>query len=236
MPDGRTYRRIEGTAALIGGWYLRMDTSTACLYHYQEYPVPSQALQDSFLAMPGDQISSYPCSKSCLSVDTATVLGMRTITKGFRNHCVYERPHTLFAWGIGLILESEYAGEGGGCPIHWTVTRELVYARVNGREFGESVGIVGTNAAGPMQVALDQNFPNPFNPVTTIGYSLGIRAFVSLSIFNALGQQVRLLRRGEEDAGHHQVRFDGSGLPSGIYYCRLQAAGSVQTKVLVLAR
>jgi hypothetical protein len=88
----------------------------------------------------------------------------------------------------------------------------------------------------PDRSALLQNYPNPFNPSTTIRFGLPHRAHVILTLFNTLGQQVATLTNGEIDAGYHEVTFDGSGLPSGVYFYRIQAGDFSQTKKLLLLR
>ena len=88
----------------------------------------------------------------------------------------------------------------------------------------------------PVVFDLQQNYPNPFNPSTTIRYALPQRSHVILTIFNTLGQQVATLVNESGDAGYHDVRFDGSGLASGIYFYRLHAGDYVATKRLVLVR
>ena len=88
----------------------------------------------------------------------------------------------------------------------------------------------------PDSYSLSQNYPNPFNPATTIRYGLPQRSMVNLTIFNALGQQVRQLVSGEQEAGFHDVKFDGSRLASGVYFYRIQAGSFVQTKRLLLLR
>ena len=82
----------------------------------------------------------------------------------------------------------------------------------------------------PDSYMLNQNYPNPFNPSTTIRYGLPQRSTVSLTVFNALGQRVRQLVNEEQEAGYHEVKFDGTGLASGVYFYRLRAGGFVETK------
>jgi hypothetical protein len=88
----------------------------------------------------------------------------------------------------------------------------------------------------PSTCALFQNYPNPFNPSTTIRYGLPNRSHVSLTVFNTLGQQIALLQNGEQEAGYHEVKFDASGLSSGVYLCRLTAGTFVQTQKMVVVR
>jgi hypothetical protein len=95
-------------------------------------------------------------------------------------------------------------------------------------------GVEGKEKSLPTRFALEQNYPNPFNPSTTIRYGLPNRSQVTLTIFNTLGQQVAQLIKGEMDAGVHEVKFDGSGLSSGVYLYRLRAGDFVQTRKLLL--
>jgi hypothetical protein len=90
--------------------------------------------------------------------------------------------------------------------------------------------------AHPSEFSLAQNFPNPFNPSTTIRYGLPQRATVQLKVYNALGQQVATLVQGEQGAGYHEVTFEASGLSSGVYLYRMQAGTFVGVKRLLLVR
>ncbi len=75
----------------------------------------------------------------------------------------------------------------------------------------------------PKEFALYQNYPNPFNPTTRISYDLPKQSSVRLSISNMLGQQIRVLYEGIQQAGGHSMEFDADGLPSGVYFYKLEA-------------
>jgi hypothetical protein len=81
----------------------------------------------------------------------------------------------------------------------------------------------------PLAIQLDQNVPNPFNPTTVIGFSVGTQDLASLhtrlTVYDILGRQVAVLVDGAMPAGSHHVTFDGSNLPSGVYLYRLESGG-----------
>jgi len=102
---------------------------------------------------------------------------------------------------------------------------------------GDAAAVASRLAAlVPQAYVLDQNYPNPFNPSTTIRYGLTQKGVVQLTVFNALGQEVRQLVNGEQEAGYHEIRFDGTGLASGVYFYRIHAGTFVQTKRFVLLK
>ncbi len=84
--------------------------------------------------------------------------------------------------------------------------------------------------------SLFQNFPNPFNPTTTISYSLPHRSHVTLTVFNTLGQRVADLINGDLDAGYHEVQFNAGNLASGVYLYRLQTGGYTETRKLCVMK
>jgi hypothetical protein len=86
------------------------------------------------------------------------------------------------------------------------------------------------------RVGLHQNYPNPFNPSTTISYEVQIRSTVTLKVYNLLGQEVATLVNEMQDSGFRSVVLNAKGLPSGVYFCRLQAGRFVETKKLILLR
>jgi hypothetical protein len=86
----------------------------------------------------------------------------------------------------------------------------------------------------PHECTLYQNYPNPFNPATTIEYAVPKAGYVWLDVYNLIGQQVATLFRGEQEAGHHNIRFYASSLASGIYFYRIRAGEFNQTRKLLL--
>lgn len=88
----------------------------------------------------------------------------------------------------------------------------------------------------PSNFALAQNYPNPFNPRTVISYSLAESGRVNLEVFNVLGQSVVTLVDGVKPAGDHQVEFDASIFPSGIFFYRLTQNELRLTKKMVLVK
>jgi subtilisin family serine protease len=88
----------------------------------------------------------------------------------------------------------------------------------------------------PNAYILEQNYPNPFNPYTIIRFFVPQEGFVSLEVFNILGEEIQVLVSGVKIAGIHEVRFDGSELPSGVYYYKISAGSFLETKKMVLVK
>jgi hypothetical protein len=88
----------------------------------------------------------------------------------------------------------------------------------------------------PSEFTLSQNFPNPFNPTTSIKYQIPELSFVKLKVYDVLGNKVVALVNEEKPAGSYEVEFDASKLVSGIYFYKLQAGNFVEIKKMVLLR
>jgi hypothetical protein len=125
-----------------------------------------------------------------------------------------------------------------GCFYGYIVElEESGYAGVWRRPLSEMTASVGpTMAELPHQFLLDQNYPNLFNPNTTIKFEVPKFSTVRLSVFDMLGRQVSVLMNEKSEAGVHEVKFDGSNLASGAYFYRLQAGDFVQSNKLVLLK
>ena len=114
--------------------------------------------------------------------------------------------------------------------VYWTDSFVLVVPP------GIGIGVEDEITGLPTEYALSNAYPNPFNPTTTIEYSLPQSGDVSLIIYNLTGQEVTRLVSEVQQAGYHQVTWNAANVPSGIYFYRLQAGDFVQTKKIVLLK
>jgi hypothetical protein len=89
---------------------------------------------------------------------------------------------------------------------------------------------------GPKEFKLEQNFPNPFNPTTTIQYQLPQNASVTLKIYDILGSEVATLVNEEQEAGYKEVQFSAANYASGMYVYRLKAGEHISTKKMMLLK
>ena len=143
------------------------------------------------------------------------------------------------SWGKGYFYGNPYLP---GSPLQ-EIGKHSVVGKLWGYGLSDTVWITVVPLTGvreradvPPDVRLEENFPNPFNPSTSIRYALPNKLHVTLTVFNTLGQQVATLVNEVQEAGYHEVRFDGSGLASGVYFYRLRAGDFVQSRKLVLLK
>jgi hypothetical protein len=91
-------------------------------------------------------------------------------------------------------------------------------------------------SAVPGGFSLEQNFPNPFNPSTSISFSLARSGWVSLGIYDLAGRRVALLAEGRYAAGRYRVEWDGSRSPSGVYFCHLKTTSGASSRKMLLLK
>jgi photosystem II stability/assembly factor-like uncharacterized protein len=92
------------------------------------------------------------------------------------------------------------------------------------------------NGEIPEKYELEQNFPNPFNPQTTIRFSVPKKEFITLKVFDIKGQEVKSLIADEYQPGNYEIKLTGEGLSSGVYYYRMQSKDYSQTKKMILLK
>jgi poly(3-hydroxybutyrate) depolymerase len=99
-----------------------------------------------------------------------------------------------------------------------------------------ATGVENPEGIIPGGFLLEQNFPNPFNPVTTISFTLPGEMHANLAVSNIYGQTVAVLLNEHRAAGSHRVEFDASNLPSGTYFCRLSVGEAVRATKMLLVK
>jgi len=83
---------------------------------------------------------------------------------------------------------------------------------------------------------MSQNHPNPFNPSTSISYTLSSDGFVNISVYNILGQEVAVLVNGEQTAGTHLASWEASNVPGGIYFYTKKTGDMIITRKMTLVK
>jgi hypothetical protein len=166
-------------------------------------------------------------------VDTARIYRYVEVdSTGFRSFLSQDYRHVpvynfTFEKNVGLYSVS--IGSGLTDYSFWWIEQKLRSSTITGITDHIRVPL-------PSKIKLCQNYPNPFNPSTTFAFDLPSRSIVSLIITDAIGREIATIVSRELDAGHYSLLWNASGLSSGIYFLRFQAASYFETKKLVLLR
>lgn len=127
---------------------------------------------------------------------------------------------------------------GGGLSIN-TYGRSSIFKTTSG---GYPIGLIANSNDIPASYSLSQNFPNPFNPVTSINFDIPKTSFVNLVVLDALGREISQLVNQQLSPGSYKYEWDASSYPSGIYFYRLEAGDpsttlrETETKKMVLIK
>ena len=130
------------------------------------------------------------------------------------------------------------ANMDGSWPTEWTFEEET-YLPTGLLPFETNPVLTSVEDLGgelPTQARLEANYPNPFNPTTTIEYSINTVDYVSLKVFDMTGRLVATLVDGVQQPSNYQVTFEANDLASGVYMYRLQAANTTITKKMILLK
>jgi acyl-CoA thioesterase I len=145
---------------------------------------------------------------------------------------------TGFRAGTSFTINNEYIK-----AVNYNVYHTVTF--YNGVETTSDTTVVGTLPNGieefetsgiPLDIQLLPCYPNPFNPSTTISFSIPDKSYVSLKIFDVTGRDVATLVSGQLPAGLHSRQWDAVDMPSGVYFTRLQVGNTVETKKLVVVK
>ncbi len=122
----------------------------------------------------------------------------------------------------------------------WAITRSYILYTIDGWQTftipGSISSIDDQYLQSPLNFTLYQNYPNPFNPRTTITYQVPEISFVSIKVYDVLGNEIASLVKEEKPLGSYEIEFNGTGLPSGIYFYRIQAGSFAESNKMVLMK
>ena len=128
----------------------------------------------------------------------------------------------------------------GKWPSKGTIRNDMgAYGGPLSKELSEFViSSVGDNESNnyPANFKLEQNFPNPFNPTTSIDYEISEPQFVTLKVFDAVGNEITTLVNERQNSGRHEIIFSGKSLASGVYFYQLITKNSLATKKMVILK
>lgn len=194
------------------GYWSREDLATA--------PVQVNVFDSTFMAfnefVAVDSTGTYRAGKPLVTTTWWCAFDWYSIQTGNQTMGLYKMDHTT-AKPVAARLRAAYR------PF---------------RESSENavVGSVERTVGIPGDYRLEQNFPNPFNPATTISVDFPVRSQVKLVVFDLLGREVALLMEGEYPAGRYVTTWDARGKASGAYFYRLSANGHLFTRAMMLVR
>jgi hypothetical protein len=225
MPNEFQYQVVVSETEIK---YVHIDSATACVYEY-EGGLAQGLKTDSLLCSEGDW---FGYNNYCALIDTATVLDYHTWAMSIENVAPDITANHTLAMDLGMIYKYIYKSFGWGTEEIYT----LVYANINGTEFGEKVTSVNNLSNRISKYTLRQNYPNPFNPITTIRYQVPDISFVTLKVYDVIGNEIATLINEEKPAGSYEFTFSANGLSSGIYFYKLIAGSYVETKKMILLK
>ena len=138
-----------------------------------------------------------------------------------------------------VIYTDEFASDGEEIPFTLTLSAPHLYQKLSWEYTVTASGtVVSTERESeqPDQIKILENYPNPFNPQTTIQFTLPHAETVAVEVFDAMGRSVGKLIDDRLEAGEHHIIFDASGLSSGIYIYRIQAGGNFYIRKMTLIK
>jgi choice-of-anchor B domain-containing protein len=171
---------------------------------------------------------------------------------GMNNSTAYSNIDTFARTIVKRINDGFFAQiDSGNVSIQYVQKKRYYAVSLKGVKTASELGIVreepnrisaplifsSKEKSEPTEIVLEQNYPNPFNPTTAIGFSLLAVGEVTLKIYNVLGQEVATLLNNETmEEGEHEVEFDASNLPSGVYFYTIQTEGLTISRKLIFLK
>ena len=243
LANGKQYFIVEHSSEPFGRpdqpRFQRVDSVTSQVFAFDSSNGDKEYLIDSLRASPGSAFNGCRLpsiqSTTVYSIDTSDYFGNLLVS---RNYTTPFNVGPFIQYTLTIPIGLTFTRVGTSGPDPYTLqysTDTLVYAKINGKEYGTSVSVPQKSTI-LANFKLGQNYPNPFNPTTSIDYQLSARSDVTLKVYNLLGQEVSTLVDQKQEAGNYQVKFSGTRLPSGVYFYRLNAGMFSETKKLMLLK
>jgi hypothetical protein len=250
-PNGKKYFEIKEKYILMGlenTVFERVDTTEGKVYRYEEFCPGSEQFIDDLLGEAGD--STYAARFGyCLERPPTVFASEQSFSKwgisGIERIYTYvellSATHSLVS-EVGL--NSFTLSDDNGEKVY-----QLKGILRDGIVYGDTsliVGINSENALIPAGFKLFQNYPNPFNPRTKIRFEIPVTnsplsggaggGFVTLKVYDVLGNEVETLVNEYKPAGSYEVEFNAKNLPSGVYFYQLKVGDFIQSKKMLLIR
>ena len=216
---------------LYGSRFFREDSSG----HFYEYKDSTEQIIMDFSMSTGDSIPISNGAGYTYCVDrkaVETFIGTQDEEIHFMldwdSIIIDEEQTFVLQQGVGIVVFKEF----------FHVSEYLVGAIIDGVVYGDTnvVSVEKAEDETPRHFSLSQNYPNPFNPSTTIRFDLPKATFVTLKIYNLLGEELETLLQEYRLAGFHKIHWTAEGLSSGHYFYRLQTGEFIDTKKFILIK
>jgi endonuclease/exonuclease/phosphatase family metal-dependent hydrolase len=172
-------------------------------------------------------------SKNTVSLDWTTATELNNSGFEIQRSSKKEWKPISFVEGYGTTIESHNYSYADENLIAGQYKYRLKQIDFSGQyEYSDVIEV----EINPTQYKLSQNYPNPFNPLTIINYQIPEVSFVTLEVYNAIGEVIEILVNEVKQVGSYEVKFDGEKLSSGIYYYKMQSTNFIETKKMVLIK
>ena len=218
--DAQIYVTISGDTTKI--WDSNISWSCFGIF----YPI-TRISQDTLYITEYDTMAHATCS--CYYTFCTSFIGLST---GTYTALIFRQWHYQYN---GKVID--HIDTAGSVIFTLSNTPTLSYRTTyNQSSCFQSPQSVEGNTYSPIKFAMLSNYPNPFNPNTIIRYTIPNKCFVSLSIYNIVGQRVATLVEEQKNAGDYEINFTKDNLASGIYFCRLNYGTNILSNKIVLLK
>ncbi|NIT56993.1 MAG: T9SS type A sorting domain-containing protein [Aliifodinibius sp.] len=211
-------------------WNVAGGDTHFCVLDHIDYG-GSLDLGDWTAGDPGDP-QTLQTNIGIISSDTTTGYKVMDVTRYVQSDVANERIYNQYRMRFTIDTDWDHLGDFLILSSGNSILDDKPYLIVRYNVTGINQSTFGIRK----EFELRENYPNPFNPITTIAYTINRSGKVELSVFDILGKKVKGLVNTRQPTGTYSIQFDGSDLPSGVYWYRLKFEDDVATKKMLLIR